>query len=98
MLDDNGLQAIASHEGLERLREDAGAIAGRLGELGCPCLIVPWMPEADRATAETVGRFAAEVGVFTAFERDCGTSCLSCDESAGAANGTPVEGVVQPGW
>ena len=33
MLDDNGLQPIASHEGIERLRADAGAVAGRLVEL-----------------------------------------------------------------
>ncbi len=62
MLDDNGLRAVASHEGIERLREDAGAVAGRLGELGCARVIVPWMPEADRATAVDVGRFAAELG------------------------------------
>ncbi len=62
MLDDVGLRPVASHEGIERLRADAGAVAGRLGELGCPRVIVPWMPEADRATADDVSRFAAELG------------------------------------
>ena len=62
MLDDNGLQPIASHEGIERLRADAGAVAGRLVELGCPRVIVPWMPEADRATAAAVRAFASELG------------------------------------
>ncbi len=62
MLDDNGLQPIASHEGIERLRADAGAVAGRLVELGCPRVIVPWMPEADRATAAAVHGFASELG------------------------------------
>ena len=62
MLDTNGLRVVASHEGIERLREDAGAVAGRLAELGCPRVIVPWMPEADRATAADVRRFAAELG------------------------------------
>jgi len=62
MLDDLGLRPVASHEGIERLRADAGAVAGRLGELGCPRAIVPWMPEADRATADDVSRFATEVG------------------------------------
>lgn len=62
ILDDNDLRPIASHEGIERLRADAGAVAGRLNELGCPGLIVPWMPEADRATAADVRRFAAELG------------------------------------
>lgn len=62
MLDTHGLQAVASHEGIERLRQDAGAVAGRLAELGCPRVIVPWMPETDRATAADVRRFAAELG------------------------------------
>ena len=64
MLDDNGLQPIASHEGIERLRADAGAVAGRLAELGCPRVIVPWMPEADRATSAAVRAFAAEIGEY----------------------------------
>ena len=64
MLDDNGLQPIASHEGIERLRADAGAVAGRLVELGCPRVIVPWMPEADRATAAAVRAFASELGEY----------------------------------
>src|SRR6476661_6962815 len=64
MLDDNGLQAIASHEGIERLRADAGAVAGRLVELGCPRVIVPWMPEDDRATAAAVRAFASELGEY----------------------------------
>jgi sugar phosphate isomerase/epimerase len=33
-----------------------------MAELGCPRVIVPWMPEADRASAADVGRFAAELG------------------------------------
>ena len=66
MLDDVGLRAVASHEGIERLRADAGAVADRLGELGCPRVIVPWMPEADRATADDVRRFAAELGALAA--------------------------------
>jgi sugar phosphate isomerase/epimerase len=64
MLDDNGLQPIASHEGIERLRADAGAVAGRLVELGCPRVIVPWMPEADRATAAAVRAFASELAAY----------------------------------
>jgi sugar phosphate isomerase/epimerase len=62
MLDENGLQVVASHEGIERLRADAGAVAGRLVELGCRRAIVPWMPEADRATASALRRFTAELG------------------------------------
>lgn len=62
MLDTHGLRAVASHEGIERLRDDAGAVAGRMTELRCPRVIVPWMPEADRATADDVRRFATELG------------------------------------
>src|SRR4029078_11894255 len=39
-----------------------GAVAGRLVELGCPRVIVPWMPEADRATTADVRAFASELG------------------------------------
>jgi sugar phosphate isomerase/epimerase len=63
-LDTHGLRVVASHEGIERLRDDAGAVAGRMTELGCPRLIVPWMPEADRATVAGVRRFAADVGGY----------------------------------
>ena len=62
MLEDNGLRAIASHVGIERFREDAGAAAGRLAALGCPRAIVPSMPEEDRATVDDVRRFASELG------------------------------------
>jgi sugar phosphate isomerase/epimerase len=62
LLDETGLHAIASHEGIEHLRADAGAVAGRLTEMGCPRAIVPWMPEADRATVDDVRRFAIELG------------------------------------
>ncbi len=64
MLDDNGLRAVASHEGIERLRADAGAVAGRMVELGCARVIVPWMPEADRATAAAVREFASGLGTY----------------------------------
>jgi sugar phosphate isomerase/epimerase len=64
MLDDNNLQPIASHEGIGRLRADAGAVARRLVELDCPRVIVPWMPEADRATSADVGAFADELGEY----------------------------------
>ena len=64
LLDESGLQVVAAHEGIEGLREDANALADRLARLGCPRAIVPWMPEADRQTADDVRRFAAAVGGF----------------------------------
>jgi sugar phosphate isomerase/epimerase len=64
LLDDTGLRAVAAHEGVESLRQNASAVANRLADLGCPRLIVPWMPEDDRRTADDVRRFAAELGGF----------------------------------
>jgi sugar phosphate isomerase/epimerase len=62
MLDDAGLRVVSAHEGIDGLRRDAGAVADRLAEIGSPRVIVPWMPEADRATADDVRRFAADLG------------------------------------
>jgi sugar phosphate isomerase/epimerase len=64
LLDENGLRAVAAHQSVESLRKDAKAVADRLADLGCPRLIVPWMPEDDRRTADDVRRFAAELGGF----------------------------------
>ena len=64
LLNASGLRAVASHEGIERLRDDLTAVAERLAELGCPRVIVPWMPEEDRRTADDVRRFASELGGF----------------------------------
>lgn len=64
LLDENGLRAVASHEGIEHLRDDANAVAARLVELDCPRVIVPWMPEVDRRSANDVRRFATELGGF----------------------------------
>lgn len=64
LLDEAGLRVVAAHEGIERLRDDAGAVADRSAEIGCPRVIVPWLPEGDRRTADDVRRFAAELGGF----------------------------------
>lgn len=64
LLDESGLQVVAAHESIESLREDANAVADRLARLGCPRAIVPWMPDADRQTADDVRRFAAALGGF----------------------------------
>ena len=62
LLDEASLRVAAAHEGIERLRDDVTAVADRLAEVGCPRVIVPWMPEENRRTADDVRRFAAELG------------------------------------
>ena len=64
LLDEAGLRVVASHERIERLRDDVTAVADRLEAVGCPRVVVPWMPEEDRRTADDVSRFAAELGTF----------------------------------
>ncbi len=64
LLDGAGLRVVASHEGIERLRDDVTAVADRLAAVGCPRVIVPWMPEEDRRTVDDVRRFASELGGF----------------------------------
>jgi sugar phosphate isomerase/epimerase len=64
LLGESGLRAIASHEAIEVLRDDASAVADRLVEVGCDRVIVPWIPEDDRRTAADVVRFVASLGGF----------------------------------
>ena len=72
LLGEAGLRAIASHEGIQRLREDSLAVADRLATVGCPRIIVPWMPEENRRTVDDVRRFAAELGALARFFADRG--------------------------
>jgi sugar phosphate isomerase/epimerase len=64
LLGDADLKAVAAHHGIEELRHDLGAVADRLAEVGCPRLIVPWLPEEERRTTDDVRHFAAELGSF----------------------------------
>ena len=66
LLGDANLRPVASHEGIERLRADVTAVADRLAEVACTRVIVPWMPEEDRGTADDVRRFAAELAGYAA--------------------------------
>jgi sugar phosphate isomerase/epimerase len=92
LLDDSGLRAIAAHESIERLRRDPVAVADGLAEIGCPRLIVPWMPEADRRTAADVGRFAIELGTLArAFaERGIALGYHNHDFEFGTLEGTTI--------
>jgi sugar phosphate isomerase/epimerase len=64
LLEVSELRAVASHESIESLREDVGAVAARSAEVACPRVIVPWMAESDRRTVADVRRFAAELDGF----------------------------------
>jgi len=64
LLEVSELRAMASHEAIESLRDDTHAVTARMAEVGCPLVIVPWMPEGDRRTVADVRRFAAELGGF----------------------------------
>ncbi len=65
LLNELELQVIASHENIDSLRDDADAVADRLVEVNCPRVIVPWIPEAERRTADDVRRFAEALGGFS---------------------------------
>lgn len=55
------LAPMASHESLETLRADVGAVLDRLSVVGCPRVIVPWLPDAERANPAGVRRLAGEL-------------------------------------
>ena len=59
-----GLSVVAAHEGIDVLRADADGVIERMATIGSPRLVVPWMPDADRATADDVRRFAAELNAL----------------------------------
>jgi sugar phosphate isomerase/epimerase len=92
LLADTGLRAIAAHEAIERLREDPRAVADGLAEIACPRVIVPWMPENDRRTADDVRRFARELGAFARIfaERGIRLGYHNHDFEFGAFEGSTV--------
>lgn len=56
------LRPMAAHESLESLRADIDAVLHRMTVVGCPLVIVPWLPDAERTTAAGVRRLAGELG------------------------------------
>jgi sugar phosphate isomerase/epimerase len=62
MLAAESLKPIAAHEPLERLRADLEGLLDRMTVLACPRVIVPSLPDAERATPAGVRRLAAELG------------------------------------
>jgi sugar phosphate isomerase/epimerase len=61
LLDEAGLNVVAAHVGIDRLRADPDAVADRHAALRCDRVIVPWLPEEDRRTADDVRAFASEL-------------------------------------
>ena len=55
------LRPIAAHIGIDRLRADLDGLAERHLALGCERIIVPWLPEAERQTADDVRHFTSEL-------------------------------------
>ncbi len=64
ILRDSRLQPVASHEGIERLRDDLDGVAARLATIGCDRVVVPWLPDEDRRTVDDVRAVAGELGTF----------------------------------
>ncbi len=64
LLRDRGLRAVASHEGMDRLRSDVDAVAARLQSLRCTRAVVPWLPVDERGSVDDVRAFAREMGGF----------------------------------
>jgi sugar phosphate isomerase/epimerase len=61
LLGKEGLRAVASHQGIDRLRAGTTEVADQLAALACPRVIVPWLPEEERRTADDVRVFAADL-------------------------------------
>jgi sugar phosphate isomerase/epimerase len=61
LLQEAALEPVAAHVGIDRLRADLDAVADRHVALGCDRVIVAWLPEEDRRTADDVRHFASEL-------------------------------------
>lgn len=61
LLADAGLEAIAAHQGLDLLRADTSGVVDWLRELSCPRVVVPSLPDEERATPDGVRRLVAEL-------------------------------------
>lgn len=56
------LRPVASHESLDSLRNGLDGVLDRLNVVGCPLVIVPWLPDAERTDVAGVRRLAVELG------------------------------------
>jgi sugar phosphate isomerase/epimerase len=83
---------MASHESLDRLRADLPAVLERMIVLGCPRIVVPWLPAADRSTRDDVRRLARELsGIVEACAgRDIRVGYHNHDFEFAALEGTTI--------
>ena len=56
------LEPVASHESLASLRTGLDAVLDRMSTLGCPRVIIPWLPDEERTEPAGVRRLTAELG------------------------------------
>jgi sugar phosphate isomerase/epimerase len=87
-----GLRPVASHERLDGLRLDLDAVLDRMAVVGCPTVVVPWLPEADRVTADAVRHVAREFGRIAAActDRGLGFAYHNHDFEFAAFEGTTI--------
>ena len=90
VLDETGLKVAGSHAGFDTLQDDKIDETIRFHHvLGCTNLVVPWLPEATRATPEackeTAGKLNAIAEKLKAHGMRTGFHCHHCDMS-------PLEG------
>jgi sugar phosphate isomerase/epimerase len=64
LLGEAALRPVAAHVDVDRLRAGLVDVADRHAALGCDRVIVPWLPEEERRTADAVRRFASELNEF----------------------------------
>lgn len=89
LLADAGLEAIASHEGLDRLRTGVGPVADWLEALDCPRVIVPSLPDAEQRTVDGLRRLIDELNGYAA---DLGERGIRLGYHNHAAEFGPLEG------
>lgn len=83
------LAPIGAHEPLDRLRTDLDGLLDRMTTLGCRRIIVPWLPEPERATPDGVRRLAAELGEIG---RACAGRGIALGYHNHAFEFTPLDG------
>ena len=66
LLADAGLEAIASHEGLDRLRGGVRGVADWLESLDCPRVVVPSLPDDEKGTVAGLRRLIDELNGYAA--------------------------------